>query len=64
MRILNLTEADQRVIRGGNSSLLIKKINEESIKWRERVLLGKEDHRFNQGVYCTLLDILEIYQES
>lgn len=64
MRILNLSEEDKNKIKGGNSSLLKKKLNEESTKWRERVLLGKEDHRFNQGVYCTLLDILELYQES
>lgn len=62
MLILNINDRDIQSIKSGNNSLLKTKLKEEANKWRNRVLLGKEDHRFNQGVYCTLLDFLNLME--
>jgi len=60
MLILNINERDQESIRGGNRLLLKNKVEAEVAKWHKAVLLGKEDQRFNQGICCALMDILEL----
>ena len=62
MLILNINEKDKESIRKGNTLLLKNKLKLEEDKWRKNVLLGREDHRFSQGIYCTLLDILELLE--
>ena len=62
MQILNINEKDKESIRKGNTLLLKNKLKLEEDKWRKSVLLGREDHRFSQGIYCTLLDILELLE--
>ena len=47
-------------IKGGNSALLKRKLEKELEKWNDLLHLGKEDHRFNQGVTCTLKDLIEL----
>lgn len=58
--ILNITEKDLESIKNGNHTLLKKKLEAEKEKYHKNVLLGKDDHRFHQGVCCTLMDILEL----
>jgi hypothetical protein len=58
--IFNINEKDLELIKNGNRSLLKKKLEAERDKYHKSVLLGKEDHRFYQGVCCTLMDILEM----
>ena len=60
MLILNINDKDKESIRNGNRLLLKTKLEAEVNKWHKSVLLGKEDQRFNQGVCCILMDILEL----
>lgn len=54
------TPAEISSIKEGNKALLKTKLEKELEKWDNLLHLGKEDHRFNQGVCCTLLDMLEL----
>ena len=56
----NFTPKEIDSIREGHTALLKKRLEKELEKWDNLLHLGKEDHRFNQGVCCTLLDILEL----
>ena len=62
MLILNVNEKDKESIRKSGTFQLKLKLKLEADKWRKSVLLGREDHRFSQGIYCTLLDILELLE--
>jgi hypothetical protein len=55
-----ISSSDKESIQGGNRTLLKKKLEVEVNKWNELLHLGKEDHRFNQGICCTLKDIIEV----
>ena len=54
------TPTEIESIKGGNKALLKKKLDKELERWDKLLHLSKEDHRFNQGVCCTLLDMLEL----
>lgn len=56
----SFTPQEIESIKEGNKALLKKKLDKELEKWDNLLHLGKEDHRFNQGVCCTLLDMLEL----
>lgn len=61
----NISTKDLESIKeNNNKQLLLSKLNESLELWRDRVYLGKEDHRFNQGVFCTLNDIINLIKES
>lgn len=56
----NLSPREIESIKEGNKILLKTKLEQELKKWDNLLHLGKEDHRFNQGICCTLLDMLEL----
>lgn len=60
----NISDKDSISIKDGNKKLLLIKLNESLEYWRDRVYVGKEDHRFSQAAFCTLNDIIELLKES
>jgi len=58
--IKNLTPSEINSIKEGNKTLLKKKLEQQLKMWDDLLHLSKEDHRFNQGVCCTLLDMIEL----
>lgn len=48
------------MIKEGNRILLKKKLEKELERWNDLLHLGKEDHRFNQGITCILKDLVEL----
>ena len=56
----NFTPSEIKSIKEGNKILLKRKLEQELVKWDNLLHLSKEDHRFNQGICCTLLDMLEL----
>ena len=57
MNIISINKEEVNKIKNGNLILFKKKIDEEVIKWGNKLLMTKEDHRYYQGIYITLLDI-------
>lgn len=60
MRILNINDIEKDKISNGNLTLLKEKLGEAEALWFERLLKEQKDHRFTQGVYSLLSDVIEV----
>jgi hypothetical protein len=59
----NIKPQEIEDIQGGRINLLHDKLVEAEEKWGKQLMLGKEDHRHTQGVYCLLTDLLTLLPE-